>query len=204
MVKPVTQEIPENKPSKTVINIASTRFNTKERVTRSHPEIVSDIPNNFLLENCEKTFGPKEIPSASPKNTAANKIPYAASPACKSSTKVLANPITAPAAKKAPSIPKIRPRMILEPLINEKPSQRELPIDDRANFLLGPDGISFKRQTVYAQNKKLIALIYKARSAADAGVLFPKAALIAPVNNASAENKIAAIGAVPYAARSDI
>jgi len=70
--------------------------------------------------------------------------------------------------------------------------------------LLGPDGISFNRQTVYAQNKKLIALIYRARSAADAGVLFPKAALIAPVNNASAENKIAAIGAVPYAARSDI
>ena len=70
------------------------------------------------------------MPSANPKNTAANKIPYAASPACKSSTKVLAKPITAPAAKNAPSIPTIRPRIILDPLINEKPSQSEWPIED--------------------------------------------------------------------------
>ena len=60
------------------------------------------------------------------------------------------------------------------------------------------------RQTVKAQNRKLIAFIYKARSAADAGVLFPNTELIAPVNKANAENKIAAIGAVPYAARSEI
>jgi hypothetical protein len=93
--------------------------------------------------------------------------------------------------------------MILEPLINEKPSQRDLPIDEEFSFLLGPDGISFSRQTVYAQNRKLTAFIYSARSAADAGVVFPKAAFIAPVNNARVENKIAAIGAVPYAARSD-
>ena len=75
MVNPVTQEMPENKPSKTVIKIARTRFNTKERITSSNPEIVNEIPNNLLLENCANTFGPNEIPSANPKNTAANKIP---------------------------------------------------------------------------------------------------------------------------------
>jgi hypothetical protein len=51
MVNPVTQEIPENKPSKTVINIARTRFNTKERITSSNPEMVNEIPNSLLLEN---------------------------------------------------------------------------------------------------------------------------------------------------------
>ena len=75
MVNPVTQEMPENKPSKTVIKIARTRFNTKERITSNNPEIVNEIPNNLLLENCANTFGPNEMPSASPKNTAANKIP---------------------------------------------------------------------------------------------------------------------------------
>ena len=46
--------------------------------------------------------------------------------------------------------------------------------------------------------------MYKARSTADAGVLFPNTELTTPENKASAENKIAAIGAVPYAARSEI
>ena len=67
--------MPENKPSKTVIKIARTRFNTKERITSNNPEIVNEIPNHLLLENCANTFGPNEMPSASPKNTAANKIP---------------------------------------------------------------------------------------------------------------------------------
>jgi hypothetical protein len=49
--------------------------------------------------------------------------------------------------------------MILDPLINEKPSQRDLPIDEEFSFLLGPDGISFNLQTVYAQNRKLTAFI---------------------------------------------
>ena len=127
MVNPVTQEIPANKPRSTVIKIANTRFNINERVTSKIPEIVKDIPNKRLLENCEKTLGPKEIPRAKPRKTEPNKIPYAASPAFKSSTNVLANPITAPAAKKAPSIPNIRPLMILESLINENPSQSDLP-----------------------------------------------------------------------------
>ena len=93
MVNPVTQEIPANKPRSTVIKIANTRFNINERVTSKIPEIVKDIPNKRLLENCEKTLGPKEIPSAKPRNTEPNKTPYAASPAFKSSTNVLANPI---------------------------------------------------------------------------------------------------------------
>ena len=59
--------MPENKPSKTVIKIASTRFKTKERITSNNPEIVNEIPNNLLLENCANTLGPNEIPSASPK-----------------------------------------------------------------------------------------------------------------------------------------
>ena len=144
------------------------------------------------------------MPSANPKNTAANKIPYAASPACRSSTNVLASPITAPAAKKAPNIPTMRPRIIMDSLINEKPSQRELLIEDWTVFLLVPEENSLIRQTVNAQNRKLKALMYKARSTADAGVLFPNTELTTPENKASAENKIAAIGAVPYAARSEI
>jgi hypothetical protein len=130
MVKPLTQEIPENIPSRIVMNIARTRFRTSDNKTKSTPEIVRETPKILLLENWANIFGPNEIPIASPKNTAANKIPYAASPACKSSTKVLAKPITAPAATKAPSIPTISPLIIFEPLINEKPSQRECLIED--------------------------------------------------------------------------
>ena len=129
IVKPVTQEIPANKPSRMVIKIANTRFSTSDNVTSINPEIVSDTPNNLRLENWENILGPKEIPSAKPKNTAANKIPYAASPAFKSSTNVLAKPITAPAAKNAPSIPNIKPRIIFESFINAKPSQSDLPIE---------------------------------------------------------------------------
>ena len=148
MVNPVTQEIPAKKPKIMVIKIAKTRFKTKERVTKNSPETVSEIPNNLLLENCANSFGPNEIPSARPKKTAPNKIPYAASPACRSLTKVLAKPITAPAAKKAPSIPKIKPRITFDSLINEKPSHRDLPSESCCSFLPGPAGISFKRQTV--------------------------------------------------------
>ena len=43
--------------------------------------------------------------------------------------------------------------------MNEKPSHKDLPIDDWVSFLLGPDGISFKRQTVYAQKRKLNAFM---------------------------------------------
>ena len=148
IVNPVTHEIPAKIPRIIVIKIASTRFNINERVTNKIPEIVKDIPNKRLLENCEKTFGPNEIPSAKPRNTEPNKTPYAASPACRSSTKVLAKPITAPAAKKAPSIPNTRPLIILESLINAKPSQSDLPSEICFKFLLGPSGISFKRQIV--------------------------------------------------------
>ena len=148
MVNPVTQEIPAKRPRIIVIKIANTRFNINERVTNKIPEIVKDIPNSRLLENCEKTLGPKDIPIAKPRNTEPNKIPYAASPACRSSTKVLAKPITAPAAKKAPSIPNIRPLIILESLIKENPSQSDLPSEICFRFLPGPSGISFKRQIV--------------------------------------------------------
>jgi hypothetical protein len=77
-------------------------------------------------------------------------------------------------------------------------------MEDLIVFLLAPGGISLIRQTVKAQNRKLTAFIYRAKSAAEAGVLLPNTEFIAPVNSASAENKIAAIGAVPYAARSEI
>jgi hypothetical protein len=99
MVNPVTQEIPANAPSKITIKIARTRFRTSERRIKKKLEITRDAPNNLLLENCANTFGPKEIPSAKPVNTAPNKTPYAASPACRSPTNVRAKPITAPAAK---------------------------------------------------------------------------------------------------------
>ena len=42
-----------------------------------------------------------------------------------------------------------------------------------------------------------MAFKYSATSAADACVVFPSAALIAPINNAKVENTIAANGAVP-------
>ena len=75
IVNPVTHEIPAKIPRIIVIKIASTRFNINERVTNKIPEIVKDIPNKRLLENCEKTLGPKDIPSAKPRNTEPNKIP---------------------------------------------------------------------------------------------------------------------------------
>ena len=75
MVNPVTQEIPAKIPKIMVTKIASTRFKTKERVTKNSPETVSEIPNNLLLENYANTFGPNKIPKARPKNTAPNKIP---------------------------------------------------------------------------------------------------------------------------------
>ena len=111
--------------------------------TKKNEEIVSAAPNNLRLENCENTFGPTEIPSANPVNTEPKSTPYAASPACRSPTKVLAKPITAPAAKKAPSIPKISPRIIFEPLTNLNPSNNDFPIFSFTEALLdAPRGIS--------------------------------------------------------------
>jgi hypothetical protein len=74
-VKPETQATPEKIPKIMVIKIAKTKFNTNERITSKTPEIAKDAPNNLLLVNCEKTFGPKEIPVARPKNTDPNKTP---------------------------------------------------------------------------------------------------------------------------------
>ena len=51
IVNPVTQEIPENKPSKIVMNIAKTRFSTRDKITKSNPEMVSDIPKTLRREN---------------------------------------------------------------------------------------------------------------------------------------------------------
>jgi hypothetical protein len=51
MVNPVTQEIPENSPSKIVINMASTKFKTSDNETKSTPEIVKETPKILLLEN---------------------------------------------------------------------------------------------------------------------------------------------------------
>ena len=135
--------MPANAPSKTVIKIARTRFVISDKRIRKEDEIVRVAPKILLRENWAKTFGPSQIPSAKPVNTAPNKIPYAASPAFKSPTKVRAKPITAPAAKKAPSIPKIRPRIIFEPLTNLNPSNKAFPIFSFvAVFPAGPLGIS--------------------------------------------------------------
>jgi hypothetical protein len=75
IVKPVTQEIPANAPSRTTIKIASTRFRTRESTTSKKLEIARDAPNKRRRENCAKTFGPNEIPKARPVNTAPNKTP---------------------------------------------------------------------------------------------------------------------------------
>ena len=127
-MKPETQETPAKAPSKIVTKIARTKFVISARRIKKKDEIVSAAPKIRRRENCANTFGPNEIPSASPVKTAPKRIPYAASPAFRSPTKVLANPITAPAAKNAPSIPKINPRIIFEPLTYLYPSNSERPI----------------------------------------------------------------------------
>ena len=115
----------------------------RESKIKNDDEIVKVAPKILLRENCAKTFGPSQIPSANPVNTAPNKIPYAASPAFRSPTNVRAKPITAPAAKNAPSIPKIRPLIIFEPLTNLNPSNKAFPIFSFAAALpAGPFGIS--------------------------------------------------------------
>ena len=114
IVKPVTQQIPLKAPRIMTINIASTRFVISARRIRKKPETAKAAPNNLRRENCANTFGPNAIPKARPVNTAPKSTPYAASPPPKSPTKVRARPMTAPAAKNAPTIPTIRPRMIFD------------------------------------------------------------------------------------------
>ena len=57
-------------------------------------------------------------------------------------------PAAKAAAKKAPSIPKIKPLITLDSLINAKPSHRDFPSESCFSLFPGPAGISFKRQTV--------------------------------------------------------
>jgi len=75
MVKPVTQETPAKAPRKMVTMIARTRFEMSARRMRKVDEMVSAAPNKRLRENCEKIFGPSEIPSARPVNTEPKRTP---------------------------------------------------------------------------------------------------------------------------------
>ena len=159
MVKPVTQQIPLNAPSAITVKTARTRLGIAAKPTRNRPAIVRDAPNKRRRENCAKTLGPKAIPSAKPENTAPKSTPYAASPPPRSPTNVRANPITAPAATKAPTIPSTRPRMSLDPLTDFHPSRSDLRIPvSAACFAAAPLGISFKFQIVKAAKAKLAAL----------------------------------------------
>jgi hypothetical protein len=50
-VKPVTQEMPANAPSKTVMKIARTRFVMRDKRIRKEDEIVKVAPKILLREN---------------------------------------------------------------------------------------------------------------------------------------------------------
>ena len=121
MVNPVTQVIPANAPRMMVMKIETVKFGISESKIRRRPDVVSDAPKRRRRENCAKTFGPAAIPSAKPPKTAPKSTPYAASPPPRSPTKVRARPITAPAAEKAPTIPKMRPRMTFDSLTERHP-----------------------------------------------------------------------------------
>ena len=125
IVNPLTHETPAKRPITTTTKIAKTKFCKSESTINIEPATVSEAPKSRRRENCEKTFGPSAIPPASPVNTAPNKIPYAASPAFKSPTNVLAKPITAPAARNAPIIPMISPRISFVLKMNLAPSSNE-------------------------------------------------------------------------------
>ena len=199
MVKPVTQVIPLNAPRIITIKTAKTRLGIAASATRNKPDVASEAPNKRRRENCAKTLGPKAIPAARPVKTAPNKTPYAASPPPRSPTNVRARPITAPAATNAPTIPTIRPRMILLPETAFQPSCNDLRIPESAEcFSAAPLGISRNPQIVNAAKANDSAFAYSARSIAVE--LIPKVTFIADVNKERKVNNKAAIGAVPYAA----
>ena len=136
IVKPVTQETPENAPKMTTTKIAKTKFCSSERMMSKNPALVSAAPNSRRRENWAKIFGPRAIPVARPVKTAPKRTPYAASPPARSPTNVRANPITAPAATNAPRSPTISPRTIFEDETNFPPSSRELIMDPDTSLLL--------------------------------------------------------------------
>ena len=143
MVNPVTQQIPLKAPRIMTIKIDRTRLVISASKTRKKPEIASAAPNNLRRENCANTFGPNAIPIARPVNTAPKSTPYAASPPPRSPTNVRASPITAPAAEKAPTIPTIRPRIILDEATAFHPCIKDLPTDSsESRPIAGPFGIS--------------------------------------------------------------
>ena len=151
MVKPVTHVMPLNAPKMITIKTARTRLGIAARATRNAPLIVRDAPKSLLRENCAKTLGPSAIPAANPVKTAPKRTPYAASPPPRSPTNVLANPMTAPAATNAPTIPTMRPRMSLLPETAFQPSWRDLRIEvSAACFAAAPFGISLNPHTVKA------------------------------------------------------
>ena len=121
IVKPVTHVMPEKAPKMMVIKIDTVKFVISERKIRKNPDVARDAPNKRRRENWAKTLGPAAIPSARPAKTAPKRTPYAASPPPRSPTNVRANPMTAPAAEKAPTIPMIRPRITLDSLTDFQP-----------------------------------------------------------------------------------
>ncbi len=184
------------------IKTARTRLGIAASATKNAPLIVSDAPKSLRRENWAKTFGPSAIPNARPVKTAPNKTPYAASPPPKSPTNVRARPMTAPAATNAPTIPTIRPRIILLVETDFQPSCRDLRIPVSVDFFSdAPRGISRNPQIVNAAKANESAFAYSANWTAV--TLNEKAALKAEVKSERKVKIRAATGAVPYAASSE-
>ena len=104
---------------------------------------------------------------------------------------------------KAPTIPTTSPRIIFDPLTDFQPSSRDFNIPISAvRFDAAPFGISCRLKIVKAAKAKLAAFTYSAKSTAvplKPGIIAMKAL----VKSESKVNSTAAIGAVPYAAKSE-
>ena len=150
MVKPVTQLIPLNAPKIMVTMMAITKLLISAKATRKKPAIAKEAPNKRLRENCESTRGPNAMPVAKPVKTEPKSTPYAASPPPRSLTKVLAKPITAPAAMNAPTMPTTRPRIIFDLLTKRQPSRSDLAMLSPLLPAAGPLGISSIPKTTQA------------------------------------------------------